>query len=128
MAAQKSNCLLCGVEYEVCKLCTQVKRYYPWKIDFDSPRHFQIYAIVKDVRAGALTNEEAKERLDKLGVDADEVAGFVQSVQDTLKPIVGAPEPKVKVQAEPVQAAAEPQVEENTEETKLVRPFRSRKK
>lgn len=88
MTERMSECLLCGKEYEVCKLCPRVREFTPWRIDFDEPRHFQIYAIVQDIRANTLTNAEAKESLDRLHVTRDEVLTFVPSVQATLLPVL----------------------------------------
>lgn len=89
MAEVKATCLLCGKEYRVCKLCSATKRYTPWKIDFDDPRHFKIYAVVRDIREGTITAEEAKEMLDQLKVTVKEVKSFVPSVRQTLAPIMG---------------------------------------
>lgn len=94
MTARKSTCLLCGQEYEVCKLCPRVKEFTPWRIDFDTPRHFQIYNVVQDLRNETLTNLEAKDVLDHLSVTPEEVATFVPSVRATLEPVVGSVKPK----------------------------------
>lgn len=96
MAAKKenlSNCFLCGAEYEVCKMCEKIKHYTPWRAECDSSRHWQIYTIVKDFRAGILKAGEAKEQLDHLKVTLDEVKTFVSSVQDTLLPLFKEEEP-----------------------------------
>lgn len=87
MATNMSNCLLCGAEYEVCKMCEKIKHYTPWRIECDSPRHWQIYATVKGFRKGILKADEAKEILVNLKVDVDEVKTFVPSVQTTLLPL-----------------------------------------
>jgi len=88
MAAKNiSNCFLCGTEYEVCKMCRQVKEYTPWRQECDSARHWQIYTIVKELRKGILNADEAKERLDYLKVDLNEIKTFVPSVQATLSPL-----------------------------------------
>jgi predicted transcriptional regulator len=88
MAEGRARCLLCGKEYDVCRLCQQVTEYTPWKVHYDSPRHFQTHAIVKDIRSGILTSKEAKERLDNMRVAPDEVKTFVSSVRDTLEPVM----------------------------------------
>ena len=84
---EMSECLLCGTKYEVCKFCTQVKRYTPWRQMCDSSRHFQINMIVLDYRKGILKAAEAKEQLEQLKVTVDEIKTFVPSVQETLLPI-----------------------------------------
>lgn len=87
MAKNMSNCFLCGAEYEVCKMCSQIKHYTPWRMECDSPRHWQIYVIVKDLRKGLLKPDEAKEQLEQLKVTLEEVKTFVASVQETLLPL-----------------------------------------
>ena len=88
MAAKNmSNCFLCGKEYEVCKMCQNVSQYTPWRRECDTPRHWQIYMIVKDFRKGILKASETKEQLDHLKVTFDEVKSFVPSVQKTLLPL-----------------------------------------
>lgn len=88
MAAKNmSNCFLCGAEYEVCKMCQNVMQYTPWRRECDTARHWQIYMIVKDFRAGVLKADEAKKQLDHLKVTIAEVKTFVSSVQATLLPL-----------------------------------------
>lgn len=122
--AKNATCLLCGTEYEVCKYCQRTRLYTPWKIDFDSPRHFQIYSIVTDVRNNILTNDEAKERLEHLDVTHDEVATFVESVQATLKPVLGIKDQPVKVEKIVVQDKPQAEVQPQ----KKSKSFRGRKK
>lgn len=83
----KAKCLLCGAEYQVCKFCPSTKAFTPWRQLCESQRHFQIYMVVKDLRAERLKAAEAKEQLEYLGVDLKEVKSFVPSVQETLLPI-----------------------------------------
>ena len=83
----KARCLLCGAEYQVCKYCPSTKAFTPWRQLCESQRHFQIYMIVKDLRAERLSAGEAKEQLERLKVNAAEVKTFVPSVQETLLPI-----------------------------------------
>lgn len=116
MAAKKNECLLCGSEYEVCKMCARVAKMTPWRLDYDTPRHFQIHAIIKEIREGILTNEEAKEKLTELGVTPEEVAGFVPSAQDTLRPIIGTKKPANVLFAP---KASEPVVEERKEQPQV---------
>lgn len=106
MSDRSSNCLLCGKEYEVCKLCPRTRLYTPWRLDFDEPRHFQIYAIVQDVRSNTVTDSEAKEQLDRLNVTVEEIKTFVPSVQATLLPVVGAKSVKIE------QKVSEPEIVE----------------
>lgn len=88
MAAKNmSNCFLCGAEYEVCKMCTQVTQYTPWRKECDTARHWQIYMVVKDFRKGILKADEAKSQLNHLKVTISEIKTFVPSVQDTLLPL-----------------------------------------
>ena len=101
---KKSNCLLCGSEYDVCKLCQNVIRSNPWRLSCDTPRHYQIYSIVLSLRDGTLKNAEAKEQLDRLKVTAEDIKGFVPSVQATLKPLYT--EPAKQEKAEKAQSAA----------------------
>lgn len=95
---KKSNCLLCGSEYDVCKLCQNVIRSNPWRLSCDTPRHYQIYSIVLSLRDGTLKNAEAKEQLDRLKVTAEDIKGFVPSVQATLKPLYAAPAKQEKAE------------------------------
>lgn len=87
MSKNMSHCFLCGAEYEVCKMCKQIKQYTPWRQECDTAHHWQIYSIVKDLRRGVLKADEAKEQLDHLKVTIDEVKTFVPSVQETLLPL-----------------------------------------
>ncbi len=124
MAKKNGTCLLCGTKYEVCKFCQRTKVYYPWKIDFDTPKHFQIYAIVTDLRNDVLKPDEAKERLDHIGVTAEEIANFVPSVQATLKPLYDIddkPEIKSGLGEQVAARKEEPQ-------RKTAKPFKGRKK
>lgn len=100
---KKSNCLLCGSEYDVCKLCQNVINTNPWRLSCDSPRHYQIYSIVLSLRDGTLKDAEAKEQLDRLKVTAADIKGFVSSVQATLKPLYA--EPAKQEKAEKAQSA-----------------------
>lgn len=101
---KKSNCLLCGSEYDVCKLCQNVIRSNPWRLSCDTPRHYQIYSIVLSFRDGTLKNAEAKEQLDRLKVTVEDIKGFVPSVQATLKPLYAESAKQEKV--EKTQSAA----------------------
>lgn len=124
MSELNGRCLLCGTRYEVCRFCQRTKLYTPWKIDYDSPRHFQIHSIVKDIRENILTTDEAKERLEHLSVTPEEVLTFVSSVQETLKPVLGIKEKPVEIEKVVVQD--ESQTEEQPQ--KKSKSFRGRKK
>lgn len=85
--AKMSNCLLCGSEYEVCKMCENVRVYTPWRLQCDTPRHYQIYnTLVADIRKGTLKNTEITDQINQLRLTAEEVKTFVPSVQETLMP------------------------------------------
>lgn len=95
---KKSNCLLCGSEYDVCKLCQNTIRSNPWRLSCDSPMHFQIYTVVLSLRDGTLKNAEAREILDRLKITAEDIKGFVPSVQATLNPLYAAPAKQEKAE------------------------------
>lgn len=124
MANKNGTCLLCGTKYEVCKFCQRTKIYYPWKIDFDTPQHFQIYAIVSDFRNDVLTSAETKERLEHMGVTVDDIANFVPSVQATLKPVFGIDEKSMAKKELSEQVA----VQYDEPHRKTTKPFKGRKK
>lgn len=95
MPKKMSHCLLCGNEYEVCRLCQNTIENNPWRLSCDSPRHFQIYMTVLSIRDNTLSQSQAKEMLDRIKVTADEIKTFVPSVQDTLLPLYEKAERKV---------------------------------
>jgi len=84
----KATCILCGVEYDVCKFCPATTQYTPWRRVCDTSRHYMIYHIVDGLMCETLTVEEAKEQLNNLKVTVDEVKGFVKGAQDILLPIL----------------------------------------
>ena len=102
---KKSNCLLCGSEYDVCKLCQNTIRSNPWRLSCDSPRHYQIYTIVLSLRDGTLKETEAKEQLDRLKVTAEDVKGFVPSVRATLNPLYAPVKQEKTEKAKPAEKA-----------------------
>ena len=83
----KKECILCGVEYDVCAYCPATIQQTPWRQLCDSSRHFQIYMIVRSLRSGILKEDEAREQLDSLKVTTDEIKSFVPSVRRTLFPL-----------------------------------------
>lgn len=90
--AKMSNCLLCGSEYEVCKMCENVRIYTPWRVNFDSPRHYQIYnVLVTDIRNGTLKDSEIADQIESFHLKEEEVKTFVPSVQETLMPFFNKP-------------------------------------
>lgn len=102
--AQMSNCLLCGSKYEVCKMCESIRQYTPWRVNFDSPRHYQIYnVLVTDIRNGTLKDSEIADQIENFHLTVEEVKTFVPSVQETLMPFFEKPakkEDKKEIKAE----------------------------
>lgn len=83
-----SKCILCGTEYEVCKLCKNVYAHTPWRMLCDSARHFGIYNCVLELRDGVTTPSEALEQFERINLTVDEVKTFVPSVQKVILPVL----------------------------------------
>lgn len=115
MANAKQKCLMCGTEYEVCRFCPTTIKFTPWRRLCDSPRHYQVYMLLQDIRAGVLTNDEAKDRLAYMKMGIDEVKELLPSVQETLLPLLAekSDEP-VEAEVEVVEPVAQPQIKKKT--------------
>lgn len=134
-----TECLLCGVEYEVCKYCPKVVKYTPWRQECESMRHWQILMVARGVRDGQLKPSEARKQLDNLKVTVEEVKTFRPLIQAWLlqcfdvksKPIMPDPieEPvKAGVMKDfaPTEEPIEKSVKENTNKNAKARKFRKK--
>lgn len=93
MASSKTWCRICGKEYEVCPTCAEVKQYTPYRIICDTPKHFQLYTLIREYREGVVTPLEAKRELEQIGVSKAELKTLIQSVQDFVKEVRAVKEP-----------------------------------
>ncbi len=90
---KKVKCWVCGAEHDYCPVCGQTQG---WKFVADTPEHYQIYMVMKEYEANAITKDKAAETLEKsAGINAKSdlswmipaVAKVVRSiVEDTEKP------------------------------------------
>lgn len=58
-------CRICGIEYEGCPACKDVKTYNPWKKYAHDTNCFKIFMILKDSANNEITNENAKQLLSR---------------------------------------------------------------
>lgn len=59
------KCFCCGKEYEVCPHCPTDYGFSPWRSMHCSIDHFKIFEIVREYQNGALTRDEALDRLSR---------------------------------------------------------------
>lgn len=85
-------------------MCESIRQYTPWRVNFDSPRHYQIYnVLVTDIRNGTLKDSEIADQIENFHLTVEEVKTFVPSVQETLMPFFEKPakkEDKKEIKAE----------------------------
>lgn len=97
MSKPNHTCQICGKPYFACRKCE----------DINSPRQttdknecYAIYVILVALRQGVMTNEEAKEKLVKMGHDANSLSKnqdkFLPEIYDWLVRIVDKPKSAIK--------------------------------
>ena len=88
MANKRAACLICGEEYDVCRLCPSTAKYTPWRTLCDSVEHYKIYLLLSEYDGGVISKEDACEYLTKLKISEDEIETFIPSVKKTVKEIL----------------------------------------
>lgn len=98
------RCKVCGAEYESCYSCEKDRG---WRMHTDTAEHYQVLCTLMDYQ----THKDAKSAyraLRKLGVDMQNVDGYVESVSALLREIAGVRRENSSVEngggAEPIQA------------------------
>lgn len=81
------NCVVCGSEYEVCRLCPTTTSNTPWRVLCDTSVHYQVYLTIQDLKAKIITETEAKDCLNNIGISEDTVKTFLPHVQEILLPL-----------------------------------------
>ena len=82
------ECIICGVKYHHCDTCSQMKTFTPWRVICDTSEHYQIFMVIKEYEANRITKEEAKEQLDIIGITANDIGSFKDSVKAILNDIL----------------------------------------
>lgn len=59
------KCTICGDEYDYCGHC---KKRNSWKYYACTQQHYQIFIILREVREGIITEQEAGERLKSMHI------------------------------------------------------------
>lgn len=82
-----ANCLVCGKPYYVCRDCNGINS---WRRAACCPEHFQIRQVYLSHRDGELTDEQAKQGLQYIGVTSGDNLneGYRQWVNNLFAPIV----------------------------------------
>lgn len=66
--ANLTTCVICGERYNYCPNCSVT---HSWKFYTDTREHYQIYMILEELNCKACNAEEAKIRLNNIGVTSD---------------------------------------------------------
>lgn len=99
------ECIICGKKYKGCRTCEDRVEYNPWRRYADTPKHYQVFRVIKDINAEIITNTEAKEMLDNIGIglaDLDEFLPHVKSFLEVLFVEKTSKKPKVATKKEEV--------------------------
>lgn len=79
----KTNCQICGKEYEYCMNCKNTNN---WRRYACCPEHYQIVQILTEHREGVIDDKEASMFLANIGADADD--NLLEAVSRDVKAIV----------------------------------------
>ena len=89
MKQRKSHfCKICGVNYESCDYCEEVRTFESWRSLCCTQQHYQVYSAINMLREGIMTKLEAIDYLNRIGITIDDIKTFIPAVQDILLPIV----------------------------------------
>lgn len=94
--ASSRKCLLCNKIYEYCPQCGH-KDYDLWKITFCSLNCRSVFQTLVDYNLGAITADEAKEKLSKLDLsNKDNYNDNIKEIMNKLYPKVEEPKEETK--------------------------------
>lgn len=80
-------CRICGKKYTVCPVCESAKTRTPWRIITDTAEHYQIWLAVSQYKSGIIDKQVAKEILENVGLNEEELKTFIPAVQETIAAI-----------------------------------------
>jgi hypothetical protein len=95
--SNKKACAICGTEYNYCPSC---ERNAGYKYYADKPECYQVFMVLSEVREGTLTETEAAEQFNQIGIDTKyDFTKFIPSVADDIKRIVSKVDGKTEEKA-----------------------------
>ena len=102
----KTNCWICGREYNYCPNCEE---YGSWRATACTSEHYQIHEIITELHEKVIDEKEATQLLSNIGITADsDLNNLLPSVTARIKDIItkGTPKkvskPKSKIKTEEV--------------------------
>lgn len=85
-----AHCTICGEGYHICKTCSEVTSFMPWRTVTDSIGHYIIYTAIHGY---TISKDKGKAR-DELGkCDLSELSKFNPEIQNVISEIM---EPDIK--------------------------------
>ena len=100
--AEKNNsvCDICGESYYACLSCKDTMKLHPYKMYCCSPRHFQVFQVVRGFSTGVYTKDEFKSRLKN--IDLSDLENYREHIKVLIKDALKEDEPVVDTDAERV--------------------------
>ena len=109
MSKKIGNCAVCGKEYEICRTCSEIRDFKPWRTIVDTMEHYKIHIILSDYTNKRIDKNEAKELLKRC-----EISDY----KNFLPHIVKAIDEILKVEKKTVKKAAESDISDEAENSK----------
>lgn len=90
MSNQKHThwCRVCGVEFNACDNCYEVRDINPWRAICDTQEHYKVFMIIKMYADGVMNKEEANDALKQTGITEKQINTFIPAVKEKLKAII----------------------------------------
>ena len=98
MANLNKTCVICGNKYSYCPVCSKDADKPSWMRLFDESNCNEIYAICTGFRDNVISENEAKERLEKC--DLSRLKNFNKGTQDMIAKIKGGSHKKAETKTE----------------------------
>ena len=84
--AEKNNniiCDICGKSYYACLSCKDTMKLHPYKMYCCSPRHFQVFQVVRGFSTGVYTKDEFKSKLKN--IDLSDLEDYREHIKVLIK-------------------------------------------
>lgn len=81
MPEKNHNCIMCDNPYYYCETCNKINS---WRTICDTARHYQLYMIIKDYRDNYISIDEAKNRMNTIGITIEELNELTLENRDYL--------------------------------------------
>lgn len=93
MAKQNNaECAICGKLYSVCRTCTEVKSFMPWRTVVDNIQHYMIYTAIHGYTVSK-DKTKAKTELEKC--DLSDYKDFNPEIVNIINEIIKDDKPKI---------------------------------